>query len=65
MPNNIKEYDGYLLDQLTLLERIENTLKKKSVELKLQPTDFFHLEQKLENERYAKSEVDVESSWID
>ena len=29
MPNNEKEYDGYLFDQLTILERLERIAKKK------------------------------------
>ncbi len=28
MPNNEKEYNGYLFDQLTLLERIERQVEK-------------------------------------
>ncbi len=28
MPNNEKEYDGYLFDQLTILERLERIAKK-------------------------------------
>jgi len=28
MPNNEKEYDGYLFDQLTILERLERVAKK-------------------------------------
>ena len=40
MPYNIKEYDGYLLDQLTLLERIENSLKKKSIDEALEQIEF-------------------------
>ncbi len=30
MPNNEKEYDGYLFDQLTILERLERIAKKTS-----------------------------------
>lgn len=29
MPNNEKEYDGYLFDQLTILERLERVAKKQ------------------------------------
>lgn len=28
MPNNEKEYDGHLFDQLTILERLERIAKK-------------------------------------
>lgn len=28
MPNNEKEYDGYLFDQLTILERLERIAKR-------------------------------------
>jgi hypothetical protein len=30
MPNNEKEYDGYLFDQLTILERLERVATKNS-----------------------------------
>lgn len=32
MPNNEKEYNGYLLDQLTLIERLEMVLEDNDIE---------------------------------
>lgn len=32
MPNNEKEYNGYLLDQLELIERLEMVLEENNIE---------------------------------
>lgn len=32
MPNNEKEYNGYLLDQLELIERLEMAVEENSIE---------------------------------
>lgn len=40
MPINEKEYNGNLLDQLTLLERIEKHIKKGDLEAAQEEIDF-------------------------
>ncbi len=32
MPNNEKEYNGYLLDQLELIERLEMVIEENNIE---------------------------------
>ena len=40
MPTNEKEYNGYLFDQLTLLERLEIEAKKDNASNVLKAIDF-------------------------
>lgn len=40
MPTNEKEYNGYLLDPLTLLERIEKQVKKGDLNAIQEEIDF-------------------------
>jgi hypothetical protein len=40
MPTNEKEYNGYLFDQLTLLERLEITAKKDNAVNTLEQIEF-------------------------
>lgn len=40
MPTNEKEYNGYLFDQLTLLERLEIIARKDNAENVLQQIEF-------------------------
>jgi hypothetical protein len=40
MPTNEKEYNGYLFDQLTLLERLEITAKKDNATETLAQIEF-------------------------
>ena len=40
MPSNEKEYNGYLFDQLTLLERLEITAQKDNAASTLQQIAF-------------------------
>lgn len=40
MPTTEKEYNGYLFDQLTLLERLEMTAKKENAVETLAQIDF-------------------------
>jgi hypothetical protein len=40
MPTNEKEYNGYLFDQLTLLERLEITAKKDNAVDTLKQIEF-------------------------
>lgn len=40
MPTNEKEYNGYLFDQLTLLERLEIEAKKDNAENVLKQIEF-------------------------
>jgi hypothetical protein len=40
MPTNEKEYNGYLFDQLTLLERLEITAKKDNATETLKQIEF-------------------------
>lgn len=49
MPTNEKEYNGYLLDQLALLKRLERVAQKTGAEEVLQEIDFERqfIEQKL------------------
>lgn len=40
MPNKEKEYNGYLFDQLSILERLERVAKKENAEAVLKEIEF-------------------------
>lgn len=40
MPNNEKEYNGYLFDQLSILERLERVAKSENAEKVLKEIEF-------------------------
>lgn len=40
MPNNEKEYNGYLFDQLSILERLERVAKEEKAEAVIKEIEF-------------------------
>ena len=58
MPNNEKEYNGYLFDQLSILERLERVAKKENAEAVLKEIEFERrqIERKLYQQPPIKSE---------
>lgn len=58
MPNNEKEYNGYLFDQLSILERLERVAKKENAEEVIKEIEFERrqIERKLYQNPPLKSE---------
>ena len=51
MPNNEKEYNGYLLDQLELIERLEMVVEDNNIEA---------VKKQLERKLYQKPPIESE-----
>lgn len=58
MPNNEKEYNGYLFDQLSILERLERVAKNEKAEAVLKEIEFERrqIERKLYQQPPLKNE---------
>ena len=59
MPNNEKEYNGYLFDQLSILERLERVAQSEKAEAVLKEIAFERrqIERKLYQQPSIKNEI--------